>query len=72
MKRKKIIIISLVLIILIALCILFISKNNDNLDSDNGSINIVAKENNIEDVSFEGMETVSINLSSTLKINEGD
>ena len=71
MKRKKIIIISLVLIILIALCILFISKNNDNLDSDNGSINIVAKENNIEDVSFEGMETVSINLSSTLKINEG-
>ena len=71
MKKKKIIIISLVLIILIALCILFISKNNDNLDSDNGSINIVAKENNIEDVSFEGMETVSINLSSTLKINEG-
>ena len=71
MKRKKIIIISLVLIILIALCILFISKNNDNLDSDNGSINIVAKENNIEDVSFEGMKTVSINLSSTLKINEG-
>ena len=71
MKKKKIIIISLVLIILIALCILFISKNNDNLDSDNGSINIVAKENNIEDVSFEGMETVSINLSSTLKITEG-
>ena len=71
MKRKKIIIISLVLIILIALCILFISKNNNNLDSDNDSINIVAKENNIEDVSFEGMETVSINLSSTLKINEG-
>lgn len=71
MKKKKIIIISLVLIILIALCILFISKNNDNLDSDNGSINIVAKENNIEDVSFEEMETVSINLSSTLKINEG-
>ena len=71
MKKKKIIIMSLVLIILIALCILFISKNNDNLDSDNGSINIVAKENNIEDVSFEGMETVSINLSSTLKINEG-
>ncbi len=71
MKKKKIIIISLVLIILIALCILFISKNNNNLDSDNGSINIVAKENNIEDVSFEGMETVSINLSSTLKITEG-
>ena len=71
MKKKKIIIISLVLIILIALCILFISKNNDNLDSDNGSINIVAKENNIEDISFEGMETVSINLSSTLKITEG-
>lgn len=71
MKKKKIIIMSLVLIILIALCILFISKNNDNLDSDNDSINIVAKENNIEDVSFEGMETVSINLSSTLKINEG-
>lgn len=71
MKRKKIIIISLVLIILIALCILFISKNNDNLDSDNGSINIVAKENNIEDVSFDGMETVSITLSSTLKITEG-
>ena len=71
MKKKKIIIISLVLIILIALCILFISKNNDNLDSDNGSINIVAKENNIEDVSFEGMETVSIKLSSTLKITEG-
>lgn len=71
MKKKKIIIISLVLIILIALCILFISKNNDNLDSDNGSINIVAKENNIEDVIFEGMETVSINLSSTLKITEG-
>ena len=71
MKKKKIIIISLVLIILIALCILFISKNNNNLDSDNGSINIVAKENNIEDVSFEGMETVSITLSSTLKITEG-
>lgn len=71
MKKKKIIIISLVLIILIALCILFISKNNDNLDSDNGSINIVAKENNIEDVSFEEMETVSIKLSSTLKITEG-
>ena len=71
MKKKKIIIISLALIILIALCILFISKNNDNLDSDNGSINIVAKENNIEDVSFEGMETVSIKLSSTLKITEG-
>lgn len=71
MKKKKIIIISLVLIILIALCILFISKNNNNLDSDNDSINIVAKNNNIEDVSFEGMETVSINLSSTLKITEG-
>lgn len=71
MKKKKIIIISLVLIILIALCILFISKNNNNLDSDNDSINIVARNNNIEDVSFEGMETVSINLSSTLKITEG-
>lgn len=72
MKKKKIIIISLVLIILIALCVLFINKNSDNLENDdNDSINIVAKDNNIEDVSFEGMETVSINLSGTLKITEG-